>query len=1175
MNSINPPGVHANFSFKITVGGSTVITRAIPFRPCVEVTRFTKANGPLTKRISQNPDGSFSSDGSNCRMSSGSMVRVRLPNWRDFAKLIEDTPHDTAWALGAMKPELGLPGFDEKLQPALGCPRDANGMLIPQPVKLVPKKDLKAGQFGCGTRTAKAFHYIPDFPAFVLLDHDTKGMPTAVRARLGELHGFAGGLAHVLGDAFRDSGFIRRSSTSSGVHNTATGVQCPSSGEHLFLLIEDGSDARGFLYALHDRCWLAGLGWYLVGAAGQLLERSIIDRSVFGPERLVFEAKPDLDAPLDQAERKAFVHDGSPFGSVTNCPELTRAERAKLEDIKRKAARALDREAAQARANFIRERKAKAVEAGMPPDDAQRMVEQWSRGVLRPSIVLHFDDDEVGQATVAHVLADPERFDGETLLDPLEGIVQGVNCAIVQVRDGVPSIFSFAHGGTSYRLCHDFASIEAAINACNEGDEVKALCRMVPDADLDGTEEETLIKMAASRCKVGIKAAWGDLKAAKAKRKSDTKTDKDARPIIKLDPGQIPRITDELEDALLTADLGLYQRRGNVARICTATIPMPDAPARPTLVIRELNAPELREDCSKAARFVKWDKREGYVETDFPTERIQDLLSRRERMSLPILTAVVSAPIILPTAGRIITAPGYDRETGLYFEPLGAKFSEIPWKPSRADALEALKYIRKFLAEFPFPDRQANGMPGPSETVILSAILSAILRVVLGNVPLYVYNAPVARTGKSLAATLVSVITQGRFPALCTTGRDPYEFEKRFDGMQLWAPPQFVIDNLDYPLESSALCAALTAEEKTIRLFGTLEMKEVSDRPFISLTGNHVVLVGDLTGRSVRATLDARVERPEFRMIKRRTLLLDAKHERGKLCAAALTMFQAFRHDNPHELVAPLGNFEKWSRNARESFLWLGCGDVCETMESIRKENPKQNDLLCITSNWFDVIGMDNPCTAREAIAKATERETVRNRFGDECPGHLRYPDFHDALMSVAASRGEINAKRLGNWIRDNSKNPIAGKYFDAAGTDRHDVMRWVLLTAGNPTASHTSSSHAASKTTSQPEVVKTKQLMPALPVYPALSYPQGGKDDEIPSVAVTKSSQSQGVGVGTKPDKPAKPAPETEQSRRCVQCKGEPDGKEELTVCNHGKVWLHPECRRFYFRAQNEGREK
>jgi hypothetical protein len=65
-------------------------------------------------------------------------------------------------------------------------------------------------------------------------------------------------------------------STSAGLSRTDTGEEFGGSGGlHVYITIKDGSDAVRFLKTLHARCWLAGYGWMNVGAAGQLLERSI------------------------------------------------------------------------------------------------------------------------------------------------------------------------------------------------------------------------------------------------------------------------------------------------------------------------------------------------------------------------------------------------------------------------------------------------------------------------------------------------------------------------------------------------------------------------------------------------------------------------------------------------------------------------------------------------------------------------------------------------------------------------------------------------------------------------------------------------------------------------------------------------------------------------------------
>ena len=123
-------------------------------------------------------------------------------------------------------------------------------------------------------------------------------MPDAVRDKIKNEGGFWGALVAVIPELARTARVVRRS-TSAGISNADTGEQLPgSNGQHIFLQVQDGGDVERFLRSLHGRCWLAGFGWMMVGAGGQLLERSIVDRMVGAPERLVFEGAPVLDPPL-------------------------------------------------------------------------------------------------------------------------------------------------------------------------------------------------------------------------------------------------------------------------------------------------------------------------------------------------------------------------------------------------------------------------------------------------------------------------------------------------------------------------------------------------------------------------------------------------------------------------------------------------------------------------------------------------------------------------------------------------------------------------------------------------------------------------------------------------------------------------------------------------------------
>ena len=109
-------------------------------------------------------------------------------------------------------------------------------------------------------------------------------------------------------------------------------------------------------------------------------------------------------------------------------------------------------ESAKARDDFVFQQSAKLAErTGLSRQHAMRVVERQCQGTLLPHVTLPFDDPELAGITVADVLADPARFEGATLADPLEGVEYGrCKARIMRRADGSPWIHSFAHGRTVY-----------------------------------------------------------------------------------------------------------------------------------------------------------------------------------------------------------------------------------------------------------------------------------------------------------------------------------------------------------------------------------------------------------------------------------------------------------------------------------------------------------------------------------------------------------------------------------------------------------------------------------------------------------------------------------------------------------------------------------------------------
>jgi hypothetical protein len=417
---------------------------------------------------------------------------------------------------------------------------------LPDEVKVISKDKLN-GAAGVIARTADHIQYQTDRPAFVLLDYDSKGMPSDVAARLKSLGGFWTALVAVLPNLLDVAHVVRRS-TSAGLLHSDTGEQIGgSNGLHGYVVILRGADAERFLKTLHERCWLHGLGWFMVGVAGQLLERSIVDRMVGSPERLVFEGPPILDPPLvqDTVSRRPIVFDGKILDTVAACPPLTVIEKATLDKLKAEASQRLLPERNRAQDKFIDVQSEKLAErTGISKEAATRVVEKQCRGVLLPDVVLVLDDQTT--VTVADVLANPARSEGHTLADPTEGVEYGrATAKILRHADGTPWIRSFAHGLTNYTLKYDARAVRAAIAKAN--DPIDIFVKLALLADLDEVETKQIIDDLAEQTGIGMRAIGAKLKAAKQEQAHQRAQDKRERRLAERNdtrPG-IGRPTDD------------------------------------------------------------------------------------------------------------------------------------------------------------------------------------------------------------------------------------------------------------------------------------------------------------------------------------------------------------------------------------------------------------------------------------------------------------------------------------------------------------------------------------------------------------------------------------------------------------------------------------------------------
>lgn len=473
----------------------------------VEFTLFTKPDaGCLSKRISLKEDGSILSDGSECVMSRGVACRAIALDVGDFAEWIGRCGSDQAFALGRLGRDLA-----DEIQVVTKAKREAN-----------PGAIARSGEF---------LGYRKGVPAYALLDYDIKGMPQDVSTRIKALGGFWPALVSVVPELEGVARVVRRS-TSAGLFRRDTGEPLTGSGGvHAYVLVKDGADIDRFLRALHERCWMAGLGWHMLGAGGQLLERSIVDKMVGAPERLVFEGAPILVEPVgqDQELRRPQAFEGTVLDTITACPRLTLVERSSLQQIVAKSAIAIAPDSTKAKEKFVAERAVElAARVGVTVEEARITVERQTEGVLLPDLVLPFDDVEFKGCTVADVMATPKKFEGATLADPLEGASYGRCKAKIYLRsDGTPWIRSFAHGLTTYELKFDARAIQGVIESTDADNVVRVFVKQIVRADeVDEQETEELIEAVVEKSGVGKRTIKSLLKNAHKRHHEQSKAAK-------------------------------------------------------------------------------------------------------------------------------------------------------------------------------------------------------------------------------------------------------------------------------------------------------------------------------------------------------------------------------------------------------------------------------------------------------------------------------------------------------------------------------------------------------------------------------------------------------------------------------------------------------------------------
>lgn len=484
--------------------------------------------------------------------------------------------------------------------------------------------------------------------------------------------------------------------------------------------------------------------------------------------------------------------------------------------------------------------------------------------------------------------------------------------------------------------------------------------------------------------------------------------------------GDLARVVDELEAALVAAGAPIYVRAGELVRVIDGESPrrgLERDPAAP-LIVPHTDVTLQITATEHVAIHKRNRKTKNLERVDCPLA-LARALRERKAWAFRELAGVVEHPIVLPD-GRVLWTSDYDEATGLLFHAPPYAYQSPLDKPTRRDAEVELQRLRDLLVGFPFVEPV-------DESVALAFLLSFFVRPVVATAPAFLVNANAAGTGKSYFVRLPSILASGREPALMTLADDPAELKKVLFAALLQGDEHIALDNAVGVVDSAALCALLTAPVYQDRLLGASQTIRLPTSAVVSVNGNNVIVAGDLTRRVLEVRLDAQCERPAERRFDFDPID-EVRSQRGDYVMSCITILQAYAQADERVDVPPFGSFEQWSRMVREPLIWLGMPDPCASLRHLEDEDPERAALRAMLGAVGAVFGGDE-WNVGDLFAAADQRRQADLVAGRVVTADARVA-LEVALRQVCERNGELNARACGKWLGRVARRVIGGHRF-------------------------------------------------------------------------------------------------------------------------------------------------
>ena len=249
-------------------------------------------------------------------------------------------------------------------------------------------------------------------------------------------------------------------------------------------------------------------------------------------------------------------------------------------------------------------------------------------------------------------------------------------------------------------------------------------------------------------------------------------------PTIRIIAGQLPRVVQETERALIAAGAPIFSRAGTLVRPCVETTTAADG--RKTIIARlhPFVVPLATEWMASAAMFQRFNgKRNALGRCRSAAQVAEALLARKGLWTVPRVSGVITTPT-LRTDGSLLADPGYDVATGLYLA-LGLDELTMPMptrEAAQTRARVADRSVRRVLLRSSHA-RSLGRALRPAHRA--GARLAADGTDVLGARP------HSGNRARATLSTLSAAVATGRLCPVITASKSTEETEKRLGAVLL------------------------------------------------------------------------------------------------------------------------------------------------------------------------------------------------------------------------------------------------------------------------------------------------------------------------------------------------------------------------------------------------------